>query len=259
MHESLKGQRVMITAGAQGIGKAIALAFLDAGAQVAVCDINQDSLMAVRADHPNLVTCVADVSDPTQVARFFETAQAQLGGLDVLVNNAGSAGPTAPIEDIDPKDWSRTLAINLDAGFLCLRHAVPIMKAAGRGVIINLSSTAGQFGFPLRAPYCAAKWAVIGLTKTLAMELGPFGIRANAICPGSVDGPRMDQVIASNAAARGLTPDEVRRTFENQVSLKTFVTTEDIARTALFLCTDLARYISGQAIAVDGHTESLVS
>ena len=161
------------------------------------------------------------------------------------------------VEDCAPEDWRRTLAVGLDGTFYCLRRAVPLLKRAGGGSIVNISSTAGLMGYPLRAPYTAAKWAVVGLTKSLAAELGPFSIRANAICPGSVDGPRMDRVIAAEAAARGVAPEQVRESYLRQTSLRTFIAAEDITNMALFLCAEEGRHISGQALAVDGHTESL--
>jgi NAD(P)-dependent dehydrogenase (short-subunit alcohol dehydrogenase family) len=147
--------------------------------------------------------------------------------------------------------------VNLDGAFYCLRHAIPLIKAAGAGSIVNLSSTAGLFGYPLRAPYVASKWALVGLTKTLAIELGPFGIRANAVCPGSIDGPRMDRVIAAEAAARGTSEAVVREAYMRQTSLRSFIDASDVAEMVLFLCSDAGAKITGQAMAIDGHTESL--
>jgi NAD(P)-dependent dehydrogenase (short-subunit alcohol dehydrogenase family) len=257
MYESLVNKRVAVTAAATGIGRAIGEAFLAAGARVHVCDVDGERLAEFRESAPALGTTPADVAEPAQVARLFDEVEAHLGGLDVLVNNAGIAGPAGPVEDCAPEDWRRTLAVGLDGTFYCLRRAVPLLKRAGGGSIVNISSTAGLMGYPLRAPYTAAKWAVIGLTKSLAVELGPFGIRANAICPGSVDGPRMDRVIAAEAEARGLKPEEVRESYQRNVSLRTFIDAGDIADTALFLASDAGARISGQALAVDGHTESL--
>ncbi len=259
MYESLVNKRVVITAAAQGLGRAMAEAFLAAGARVHICDLEVVRLEAFRDATPALGATVADVAAPDEVARLFAEAEDRLGGLDVLVNNAGIAGPAGPIEDCAIEDWRRTVAVGLDGAFHCLRHAVPLLKAAGAGSIINISSTAGLMGYPLRAPYTAAKWALVGLTKSLAVELGPFGIRVNAICPGSVDGPRMDGVIAAEAAARGRTPEQVRESYLRNVSLRTFIDARDIAETALFLASDAGAKISGQALAVDGHTESLAN
>lgn len=257
MADGLVDKRVLITAGGAGIGRAIAGAFLAAGARVHVCDIDAEALADARDQWPELGTTRADVADPEQVDRLFDDALARLGGLDFMINNAGIAGPTAAVEDCDLEGWRRTLAVNLDGTFYCARRAVPALKAAGGGAIVNMSSSAGLFGYALRSPYVAAKWAIIGFTKTLAMELGPFGIRANAICPGPVTGPRMDRVIAAQAAARGVPEEQIRDNYTRNVSLRTFIDAEDIANAALFLCSPAGAKISGQAFPVDGHTESL--
>jgi len=257
MYDSLKGKRVIITAAASGIGRTMAEAFLANGARVHICDIDTGQLAAFQAEQPNLGTSVTDVADPDQVAGLFEAALAELGGLDVMINNAGIAGPTCPVEDCSIEDWRRTLAIDLDGTFFCLRHAVPALKQAGGGSIINISSTAGLFGFPYRAPYGAAKWGVIGLTKTLAKELGPSGIRVNAICPGAVAGPRIDHVIEAQAETRGVEVKTVRDEYLRMSSLRTFIDASDIAEMALFLCADAGHKVSGQALAVDGHIETL--
>ncbi len=257
MVDGLDGKRVLITAGGAGIGRAIAGAFSQAGARVHICDIDEDALADAKVQWPELGTSRTDVAEADQVDRLFEDALANLGGLDFLVNNAGIAGPTAAVEDCDIEGWRRTLAVNLDATFYCSRRAIPVLKAAGGGGIVNMSSSAGLFGYSLRSPYVAAKWAIIGFTKTLAMELGPHGIRANAICPGPVSGPRMDRVIAAQAEARGVPEQEVRDTYTRNVSLRTFVEPEDIANAAVFLCSPLGAKVSGQAFPVDGHTESL--
>lgn len=257
MYDSLKGKRVIITAAASGIGRAMAEAFLAKGARVHICDIDAGQLAGFQAEQPELGTSVTDVSDPDQVANLFEAALAGLGGLDIMINNAGIAGPTCPIEDCSIDDWRRTLAIDLDGSFFCLRHAVPALKQSGGGSIINISSTAGLFGFPYRAPYAAAKWGVIGLTKTLAKELGPAGIRVNAICPGAVSGPRIDHVIAAQAETRGVEAETVRDEYLSMSSLRCFIDASDIADMALFLCADAGHKVSGQALAVDGHIETL--
>lgn len=257
MQISVEGLRVMITAGAAGIGRAIARAFADEGARVHVCDVDEAALDAFAKECPEARVTRADVSSIADVDAFFDQAQSWLGGLDVLVNNAGIAGPTARVEEITPQDWDRTLAININGQFYCARRAVPLLKEAGGGSIVNLSSTAGIMGFPLRTPYAASKWAVVGLTKSLSMELGEFGIRVNAICPGAVAGPRIERVIAADAEARGLPVETVRRSSLNQNALREFIEPESIAREVLFLCSDLGRQITGQAIAVDGDTDSL--
>lgn len=248
--------RVLVTAAATGIGRATALAFAARGDQVHIGDVDEAALAAFASDNPGIGISRCDVAEEADVARLFDETLASMGGLDVLVANAGIAGPTAPVESVAYAEWRRCLAVNLDGAFLCARAAAPVLKGQGSGAIVLMSSTAGLFGYPNRSPYCAAKWAVIGLAKTLAAELGPFGVRVNAICPGSVEGERMDRVIAAEAAATSRTPEEVRAAYVRGVSLRTFVSPEDIAAAILFLCSPAGARISGQAIPVDGHTET---
>jgi NAD(P)-dependent dehydrogenase (short-subunit alcohol dehydrogenase family) len=257
MEISVKGQHVLITAAASGIGYAFAKAFLEKGARVHICDINEDTLEDCKTTLPGVGVTLADVSDPAQVDQLFEETVPSLGGLDVLVNNAGIAGPTACIEDVSPGEWDRTMAININGQFYCARRAVPHIKAAGGGSIINMSSSAGLLGYPMRSPYAASKWAVIGLTKTMAMELGEFGIRVNAICPNAVEGPRMDAVIAAEAQAKNISEKEVYEGLVKGTSMRTFVTTDDVVNLVLFLCSESGGKISGQTLSVDGHTETL--
>ena len=257
MSVDVKGLRVIVTAGAGGIGRAIAGTFHQNGARVHICDVNADALATAAQELPGLATTLADVSDPVQVDRLFDEAEANLGGLDVLVNNAGIAGPTAPVEEMSIADWDRTIAINISGQFYCARRAVPLLKEAGGGLIANLASVAGLFGYPLRAPYAASKWAVVGYSKTLAMELGHANIRVNAICPGLVEGPRIEGVIRARAEARGEALEVTREKYLNQNSMHTFVTAQDIADLILFLCSPAGSKISGQALALDGNTETL--
>ncbi len=243
-------QRVLVTGGSSGIGRAMVEAFLDAGARVHVADLSGPA-----PDGAGMTT--TDVSDEGSVAALFTNVAADLGGLDVLCNNVGIAGPTGPVEDLGVADWDATMAVNVRSMFLLCRGAVPLLRAAGGGAILNTSSTAGLVGYPMRSPYAASKWAVVGLGATLAMELGEFGIRVNTLCPGSVGGDRMDRVIAAEAAATGTDPDAIRTGYEDQVSMRTFVEGRDIAAMAVFLASPAARYVTGQAIAVDGGLESL--
>jgi NAD(P)-dependent dehydrogenase (short-subunit alcohol dehydrogenase family) len=249
--------RVLVTAGAAGIGRAFAEVFSDAGAKVFVCDVDRAALDAFRAARPEIGARLADVADPKQVDGLFDEAAVFLGGLDVLINNAGIAGPTAAVEDIAIADWDRTIAVDLNGMFYCTRRAVPMIKAAGGGSIINLSSVAGRLGFPLRTPYSAAKWAVVGFTKSLAIELGPANIRVNAIQPGVVEGERIERVIAAKAKALGLTHEQYRQQLVSKVSLRRTVSPYDIANMALFLATDAGKNISGQALSVCGNVETL--
>lgn len=257
MSDGLKGKRVVVTAGADGIGRATVRAFLAAGSRVHICDVDGDRLAAMAAEAPDLGATLADVADEVQVGRLFDEAEAALGGLDILINNAGIAGPAGPIESMTSEDWRRCIEVNLNGQFYCLKRAIPLLRAAGGGSIVNMSSTAGIMGFPNRAPYAASKWAVVGLTKSLAIELGKDHIRVNAICPGSVAGDRIDRVIAAEAGLRGVALDEVRADYQRSMSLRTFIDPEDIAAMALFVCSDAGAKISGQALAVDGNTQTL--
>jgi NAD(P)-dependent dehydrogenase (short-subunit alcohol dehydrogenase family) len=257
MQLRLDGQRVVITAAAAGIGRATLETLVGAGARVCVCDVDPERVEELRAALPEVGAMVADVSDPAAVDALFEMALARLGGLDILVNNAGIAGPTARIEEIEPADWARTLEVNLTGQYLCARRAVPHIRAAGGGSIVNLSSAAGRFGFALRTPYAASKWAVVGLSKSLAIELGPDQIRVNAICPGAVEGERIDRVIAAKARALGITFEAMRAELVEKASMKRMASAQDIANMILYLCSDAGRLVSGQVIGVDGNVEYL--
>ena len=246
-------KRVLISAGASGIGRAMAERFDAAGAKVWVADVDADAL-ARCPEHWHCNTL--DVTHEEPVAALFARLREAWGGLDVLCGNAGIAGPTARVEEVGLEDWRRCVSVNLEGAFLFAKHAIPMMKAQKSGSIILTSSTAGLYGYPNRAPYSAAKWGVIGLMKTLAMELGPFGIRANAICPGAVEGPRMEAVLEREAWAKGTTRDVIYEGYAHGTSMRSFVTPDDIAHMAVFLASDSARLVSGQVIAVDGHTEN---
>jgi NAD(P)-dependent dehydrogenase (short-subunit alcohol dehydrogenase family) len=251
------GLRVLVTGGASGIGWTIALVLREQGARVHLCDASPELLAQALRQQPEMSGSVADVSVAQHVDRVFDDVRQSLGGLDVLVNNAGIAGPTAAVEEISPDDWSRTMAVNITGQFLCARRAVPFLKAAGGGSIINMSSSAGRLGYPLRTPYAASKWAVIGFTRSLAMELGPHAIRVNALLPGIVEGERIRRVIAARADAQGVPYDEMERRYLGQVSLRRMVTPADVAAMVLFLCSPAARNISGQSLGVCGNVESL--
>lgn len=255
MNTSAKGLRVLVTAGAAGIGLAIAKTFKEHGARVHVCDVDDQALGALEA---GITKTKADVSSLADVERLFDDAQKTLGGLDVLVNNAGIAGPTGKVEDIKIEDWDRCIAVDLSGMFYCTRKAMPMIKAAGGGSIVNLSSAAGRHGFPQRSPYCAAKWGVVGFTKALAVEAGPDKVRVNALLPGIVEGERIERVIAAKAKATGVSHEDFRKTFLETTSLHSTVTAQDIANMALFVSTAPGSRITGQALAVDGDVRYLV-
>ena len=255
MDLSLKGKRALITAGAAGIGRAIADTLVKYGARVQVCDVDEKALASLPGEFFKLKADVAAVAD---VERLFEDAQKNLGGLDILINNAGIAGPTGKVEDIRPEDWDRCIAVDLNGMFYCTRKAMPLIKQAGGGSIVNLSSIAGRFGFPLRTPYSAAKWAVVGFTQSVAAEAGPDGVRCNCIQPGIVEGPRVESIMESKAKSLGVTKKEIRDRMVEGISLKTTVTAQEVADTILFLVSDAGRHISGQAIGVCGGARYLV-
>ena len=252
---SLDGQTAVVTAGAAGIGRAMAETFMAAGAKVAICDVDPEAVSQFQSDHPDALARVADVTNEAQIGAFLEET-AKLGPPDIVCANAGIGGPASVIEDLSLEDWKDCLSVNLDGAFLTCRWAAAQMKPRGKGLVLLTSSTAGQFGYPFRSPYATAKWGIIGLMRTLAVELGPHGIRVNAICPGSVEGPRMDRVVANEARARGVSEADVRKAYVEGVSMKTWVSAQDIANTALYLASDLGAKVSGQDLAVDGHTEN---
>ena len=242
--------RVLITAGASGVGRAMGVAFDAAGYEVWVTDVDEGALATVPARWQRRRADAASEVDMAAVLReILET-----GPLSVLCANAGVAGPTAPIDKVDVRDWRTCVSVNLEGAFIAAKHAAPMMKAAGKGAIIFTASTAGQYGYPNRAPYAAAKWGVIGLMKTVAMELGPYGIRANAICPGAVEGPRMEGVLEREAQVKGMTRDQVYAGYASGTAMGRFIDGSDVAGMAVFLASDAARMVSGQVIAVDGFT-----
>ncbi len=261
MNTSAQGLRVLVTAGAAGIGRAIAQTFAVHGARVHICDVDQAALDACGRGQPDIGRSLADVSRVEDVERLLADVKRQLGGLDVLVNNAGIAGPTAKVEDIQPADWERCIAVDLNGMFYCTRLAMPLLKTNGRergGSVINMSSVAGRLGMGMRTPYSAAKWAVVGFTKSLALEAGPDGIRVNCIQPGNVEGERINRVIEAKAKVFGASFEQQKQSLLDTTSLRTFVTAQDIANMALFLATDAGKHISGQALSVCGDLQVYV-
>ena len=252
MKISLEGKRAFITAGGAGMGRATALAMQQLGATVFTCDIDQAALSTLDKD---ITTFTCDVSNSAELDHVFD--QILPDGLDILVNNAGIAGPTKLVEDVTDEEWHQCMRVCVDSQFYCARRVVPVFKKQQHGVIVNLVSAAGILGYPTRSPYVAAKWAVTGFTKTLAMELGPDNIRVNGVVPGNVNGERMERVIHAHADADNLDPEVVRRMYAIGTSMQCYVDPEEIADTICFLCSDYGKHISGQIIGVDGNTETL--
>jgi NAD(P)-dependent dehydrogenase (short-subunit alcohol dehydrogenase family) len=251
------GLRAVVTAGAGGIGRAIADALIAAGARVHICDVDEAALAGFRSAQPNHGATRADVAHEADVARLFADATAALGGLDLLVNNAGVAGPTGAVEEVAVEDWRRCLDVGLTGQFLCTRLAVPLLKASGGGAIINISSVAGRLGYAWRTPYAATKWGVIGFTQSLARELGPANIRVNALLPGVVAGPRIERVIAARAEQVGVDYAAMEQTYLDRVSMRRMVTAQDVAGAVLYLVSAAGANISGQSLSVDGNVETL--
>jgi NAD(P)-dependent dehydrogenase (short-subunit alcohol dehydrogenase family) len=249
-------RRVIVTAAAAGIGRAIAEAFVAEGDRVEICDVDDGALEAMAAANPSVHVERVDLADGDAIDAWLDGALARLGGVDVLVNNAGVKGPTGFVEDVDPADWAQTIAVCLDSHYRCVRRVAPVLKAQRRGTVINMSSMAGMVGYGMRTPYAAAKWAVVGLTKSLAIELGPHEVTCNCICPGSVAGERIERVIAAEADQRGVSADDVRAEYLSGQSVSRFVEPTEIAQLCVYLASPAARMVSGQAIAIDGHTET---
>jgi len=256
-YKGVEGQRILVTAGAAGIGRAIADMLLENSARVHICDVDEGALNAFAAAHAQAGATRADVASESDVDRLFDEAAGTLGGLDALINNAGVAGPTGKIEELDPADWRRCIEVDLTGSFLCARKAVPMLKSAGGGSIVNISSVAGKYGYPFRTPYASAKYGIIGLTETLAKELGPSEIRVNAILPGLVKGERIEAVIRARAQETGQTYEETEAKYLEKVSLRRMVSADDIASMILFLLSDAGQNVSGQSIAVDANVETL--
>ena len=253
----VSGQRVLITAGASGIGFAMATTLTRLGARVAICDVSEEALSEAKRSLPGVTACKADVSDEHDVDTMFDLIAKELGGLDALINNAGIAGPTGGVEDISPSEWKRCIDICLTGQFLCARLAVPMLKASKGGSIVNMSSAAGRHGYAFRTPYSSAKFGVIGFTQSLAKELGPSGIRVNAILPGIVEGPRMYKVIGDRAKQLGINHQDMEERYLEKVSLRRMVSPFDVAKMVAFLLSDAGMNISGQSLGVDGNVESL--
>ena len=260
INQSLKNKKIIISAGASGIGLATAKVCLSRGATVYLCDIDSKSNKKLNK-HPlrnkRLFVYLCDASNEYQVSDFFEKVKKKTKKIDALINNVGIAGPTGSLEKLKSKDWENTLHVDVNSHFYFTKQAIPLIKKSKNGSIVNISSTAGILGFPLRSPYAASKWAIVGITKTLAMELGKFNIRSNAICPGSVKGDRMNRVIKAKSKVTNKSIKSIEKDFVSMSSMKQWVYEDDIAKMCSFLISDDSSKVSGQIISVDGNTERM--
>lgn len=257
MDLELKDHRVIVTGAAAGIGLETARAFSAEGAKVAVCDVDRSAVEALAGSDPTILASVCDVADRNMTADFVARMAGRMGGLDTLVNNAGIAGPTGAVEEIAPEEWDRCIAVCLTGQFNAARAAVPLLRLSSNPSIINMSSLAGRVGFRLRTPYAAAKWGVIGLTKSLSIEVGSAGIRVNAVIPGLVAGDRQRRVLEAKAQQLGQSYGDVESQAFSYTSIREYVTPRQIADQILFLASNRSRTVSGQAISVCGDTQML--
>tara|TARA_B110000003_G_scaffold127855_1_gene129940 strand:- start:1114 stop:1908 length:795 start_codon:yes stop_codon:yes gene_type:complete len=253
----IKDLKIVITAGASGIGSDIAQILSQADAKVIICDKDQEALDQFSKNNPEIMTLKVDVSNEREVVSFFKAIKDHFGEINALINNAGVSGPSARLEDTNFNDWQNTLNVNLNGTFLSTKSAIPFLRSAGGGSIINIGSTSSFMGTPLRSSYSATKWGLIGLTKTWAMEYGDDNIRVNTICPSSVNGERIEQVIEREAKYRNVAPEEIKAAYLSQTSMKTFIDAEEIAGMIVYLLSPLAKKITGQMLIIDGHTENL--
>ena len=256
----LLNKKIIISAAAEGIGWSIAQECMQNGAIVYLTDKNNESLDKISKHdlyEKQLFLDRVNAHDAQEVEDYFNKIENKVDSVDALINNVGIAGPTGKLEELNINDWRETIDININSHFYYTKFSIPLIKNNNGGTIINLSSTAGLFGFPFRSPYAASKWAVIGMTKSLAVELGEFNIRVNAICPGSVSGDRMKRVMEAKAKSLGVKEETVQKDYESMVSLKTFVDKKDVSNMAVFLLSEEAKRISGQVMTVDGNTERM--
>jgi len=257
---SLYNKKIIISAGASGIGWATAKVCLSKGAIVYLCDIDNKYLNKIKKNsqyNKKLFAYECDASNENDVSIFFNQVNKKTKKIDALINNVGVAGPTGTIEKLNSEDWERTLKINVISHFYFTKLAIPMLKKNKGGSIINISSGAGIMGFPLRSPYAASKWAVIGVTKTLAMELGKYKIRVNAVCPGTIKGGRMVRVIRDKAKFLKISKKLVEKEFVSMASMNCWIYEEDIGKMCSFLISSDGERVSGQAIPVDGNATRL--
>jgi NAD(P)-dependent dehydrogenase (short-subunit alcohol dehydrogenase family) len=259
-NQSLKNKKIVISAGASGIGWAITKVCVSRGAQVFLCDINQKLINKINKNNKyknKIFAYECDASNESEVIDFFSKILKKTKKIDALINNVGIAGPTGTLEKLNSEEWERTLRVNVVSHFYFTKQAIPIIKKNKKGSIVNLSSGAGIMGFPLRSPYAASKWAIAGLTKTLAMELGKFNIRVNAICPGTIKGDRMKRVVRDKARFLKVSQNAIEKEFISMASMNSWVYEEDIGKMCAFLISSDSERVSGQVIGVDGNAVRL--
>jgi len=257
---TLKNKKIIISAGASGIGWAITKVCVAKGASVYLCDNDSRAINKVKKHslhNKRIFVSEIDASDEMEVIDFFHLIKKKFKKLDALINNVGVAGPTGTIEKLDSSEWEKTLHVNVNSHFYFTKQAIPLLKKSKTSSIINISSGAGIMGFPLRSPYAASKWAVIGMTKTLAMEFGKYNIRVNAICPGTIKGDRMKRVIRDKAKFTKFSAKKIESDFISMASMKTWINEEDIGNMCAHLISDEANKVSGQVISVDGNAERM--
>ena len=255
---TLKNKKIIISAGASGIGWAITKVCVEKGALIYLCDVDLKAINKVKKHslyNKRIFVSETNASDETEVIDFFHKIKKKFRNIDALINNVGIAGPTGSLEKLNSKDWENTLHVDVNSHFYFTKKSIPLLKKSKNGSIINISSTAGILGFPLRSPYAASKWAIIGVTKTLAMELGKFNIRVNAVCPGTIKGDRMKRVIRDKAKFTKVSTKAIEKDFISMSSMKQWILEEDIGKMCSFLISDDSSKVSGQVISVDGHTE----
>ena len=253
---SLRNKKIIISAGASGIGWATAKVCLAKGAIIFLCDLDLKFLNKIKKNplyNKRLFAYECDASEEEEVKDFFNQINKKTKKIDAIINNVGIAGPTGTIEKLTSDDWEHTLKVNVISHFYFTKLAIPMLKKNKGGSIINISSGAGIMGFPLRSPYAASKWAVIGVTKTLAMELGKFKIRVNAICPGTIKGDRMVRVIRDKAKFLKISKKLVEKDFISMASMNCWINEEDIGKMCSFLISADGEKISGQVIPIDGN------
>jgi NAD(P)-dependent dehydrogenase (short-subunit alcohol dehydrogenase family) len=257
----LKGKVAIITGGSQGIGRVIATVFSEEGARVCIASRSSDKLeetaLDIKRRGGEVLTVRTDVSYEADVESMVRKTMDHFGALDILVNNAAAEGPTCPIHEISGEEWKQVVDVNLNGLFYCTKHALRVMIPAKKGNILNVGSIAGVYAYPLRTPYNATKWALVGLTQTIAAEAGPHGIRCNCISPGPTEGERSSNVIRKRAQSTGKSYDELKGWYEEQIPIRRFVTPEEVARTAVFLASVDSSGVTAQHFCVSGGIEVL--